>query len=71
MRLPLFGGVDTKTDCQIEVSAFELAFLNKKCVCAFEKKLALQFQDAEVKALTILQQEKSVQLLIVKELDVL
>ncbi len=36
-----------------------------------KKKLALQLQDAEVKALTILQQEKSVQSLILKELDVL
>ena len=35
-----------------------------------KKKLALQLQDAEVKALTILQQEKSAQSLIVKELDV-
>ncbi len=35
------------------------------------KKLALQLQNAEIKALAILQQEKSVQLLIVKELDVL
>ena len=36
-----------------------------------KKKLALQLQDAEVKALAILQQEKAAQLLIVKELDVL
>ena len=36
-----------------------------------KKKLALQLQDAEVKAPTILQQEKSAQSLIVKELDVL
>jgi hypothetical protein len=36
-----------------------------------KKKLALQCQDVEDKALTILQQERSVQLLNVKELDVL
>ena len=37
-----------------------------------KKKLAaLQLQDAEVKVLTILQQKKSAQSLIVKELDVL
>jgi hypothetical protein len=34
--LPLFGGVDTETGCNIEVSAFEQAFLKKKCVRAFE-----------------------------------
>jgi hypothetical protein len=36
-----------------------------------KKKLALQYQDVEDKALTILQQERSVQSLNVKELDVL
>ncbi len=30
--LPLFGGIDTETSCNIEVSAFEQAFSKSKCV---------------------------------------
>ena len=35
--LPLFGGVDNETDCNIEVSAFKMTFLSAKCVRTFER----------------------------------
>ena len=35
--LPLFGGVDSETDCHIEASMFQMVFLNVECVCAFER----------------------------------
>ena len=35
--LPLFGGIDTETSCNIEVSVFEKAFSNSKCVLALER----------------------------------
>ena len=35
--LPLFGGIDTETSCNIEVSAFEQSFLKFKCVLVFER----------------------------------
>ena len=37
MGLPLFGGIDTETSCNIEVSAFEQAFSKSKYVLAFER----------------------------------
>ncbi len=37
MGLPLFGGIDTNTSCNIEVSAFEQAFSKSKCVLPFER----------------------------------
>jgi hypothetical protein len=33
----LFGGIDTETSCNIEVSAFEQAFSKSKYVLAFER----------------------------------
>ena len=35
--LPLFGGIDTETLCNIEVSVFEQAISKSKCVLAFER----------------------------------
>ncbi len=40
--LPLFGGVDTKTSCNIEVSAFEQAFSKLKCVLYHSRGLVQQ-----------------------------
>jgi hypothetical protein len=37
MVLPLFGKVDMETGCNVEISAFEQAFLKKKCVGAFKR----------------------------------
>ena len=46
--LPLFGGVDNETDCNIEVSAFKMTFLSAKCVRTFERVCAC-LQDMQVR----------------------
>ncbi len=35
--LPLFGGIDTDSECHVEVSAFEQELSKQKCVALFER----------------------------------